>query len=246
MELILLCHIIGDFYLQTNKIAEEKKKNKWFLLLHCFLYVIPLHLVMFLLRNNLVSIILSMTIIGGTHYIIDRLKVGFENIERCPKHYLFLIDQILHIISLILVCRWIFNINQFIDIDKIVILTNSIKLQEIILFVTATLICWRPAGIFIESVFEGMKIKNNNNEEIEQESEVLKIGTCIGVLEREIIFILGIMGQYEAIGFVLAAKSIARYKQLEHKAFAEKYLVGTLLSALIAIGCIIIFRSNKY
>lgn len=245
MGLILLCHIIGDFYLQTNKIAEEKKNNNWFLLLHCFLYVIPLHFVMFLLRNNLVSIILSMIIIGGTHYIIDRLKVVFENIERCPKHYLFLIDQILHIISLIVVCHWIFNINQFIDLERMVILNNSIKLQEFISFITATLICWRPAGIFIESVFEGMKIKNNN-EEIEQESEVLKIGTCIGVLEREIIFILGIMGQYEAIGFVLAAKSIARYKQLEHKAFAEKYLVGTLLSALIAIGCIIIFHSNKY
>lgn len=126
MGLILLCHIIGDFYLQTNKIAEEKKNNNWFLLLHCFLYVIPLHFVMFLLRNNLVSIMLSMIIIGGTHYIIDRLKVGFENIERCPKHYLFLIDQILHIISLILVCHWIFNINQFIDLDRMVILNNSL------------------------------------------------------------------------------------------------------------------------
>lgn len=65
--------------------------------------------------------------------------------------------------------------------------------------------------------------------------EGTKIGTWIGILEREIIFMLGMLGQYEAIGFVIAAKSIARYGQLDNKDFAEKYLIGTLLSAFVAI-----------
>ena len=43
------------------------------------------------------------------------------------------------------------------------------------------------------------------------------------------------MGQLGAIGFVLAAKSLARFKQLDDRDFAEKYLVGTLLSVLIAL-----------
>ena len=34
---------------------------------------------------------------------------------------------------------------------------------------------------------------------------------------------------------MLTAKSIARYKELENRDFAEYYLVGTLLSALLAI-----------
>lgn len=86
-------------------------------------------------------------------------------------------------------------------------------------------------GIIISIVF-------NTFFGISDEDEVKKVGYFIGVLEREIIFILGLLGQYGAIGFVLTAKSLARYKQLEEKNFAEKYLVGTLISALAAIVCV--------
>ena len=64
------------------------------------------------------------------------------------------------------------------------------------------------------------------------------------MLEREIILMLGLMGQFGAIGFVLTAKSLARFKQLENKSFAEKYLVGTLLSGGIAIVCIVVFKGR--
>jgi hypothetical protein len=43
-------------------------------------------------------------------------------------------------------------------------------------------------------------------------------------------------------GFVLAAKSIARYKQPEDKSFAEKYLDGNLTSASIAFVTTIILK----
>ena len=52
------------------------------------------------------------------------------------------------------------------------------------------------------------------------------------------------MGQFGAIGFVLTAKSLAKFKRLENKSFAEKYLVGTLLSAFIAIMCIAICKQD--
>jgi hypothetical protein len=54
---------------------------------------------------------------------------------------------------------------------------------------------------------------------------------------------LGLNGQLGAIGFVLAAKSLARFNQLNDKSFAEKYLVGTLLSVVIALFCITIGNS---
>ncbi len=43
-----------------------------------------------------------------------------------------------------------------------------------------------------------------------------------------------------AIGFVLTAKSIARFKQLEDKDFAERYIVGTLLSVGIALASVLL------
>ena len=63
----------------------------------------------------------------------------------------------------------------------------------------------------------------------------MKAGSMIGQLERILIVILLLQNQYEAIGFVLVAKSIARFKQLDDKEFAEKCLVGTLPLSLIHI-----------
>ncbi|MFQ8600150.1 MAG: hypothetical protein ACLSAP_05910 [Oscillospiraceae bacterium] len=59
----------------------------------------------------------------------------------------------------------------------------------------------------------------------------------IGVIERGLVAILILAGQLGAVGFVVAAKSLARFKQLEDKDFAENYLVGTMLSFLFAMVC---------
>lgn len=40
--------------------------------------------------------------------------------------------------------------------------------------------------------------------------------------------------QFEVIGFVFTAKSIARYQKLDNTAFAEYYLLGTLFSMISA------------
>lgn len=68
-----------------------------------------------------------------------------------------------------------------------------------------------------------------------QQPDTLGTGRLIGIVERLLIMLLAVAGQYGAIGFVLAAKSIARFKKLDDQQFAEYYLLGTLLSALIAL-----------
>lgn len=62
-----------------------------------------------------------------------------------------------------------------------------------------------------------------------------KYGEVIGILERIIIFLFIISSHYESIAFVIAAKSIARFRQFESDDFSDYYLVGTLSSSLIAI-----------
>ena len=60
-------------------------------------------------------------------------------------------------------------------------------------------------------------------------------GRLIGMLERIFIFLLVIFNQYAAIGFIIAAKGVTRFKELENRNFAEYILIGTLLSALSAV-----------
>jgi len=60
-------------------------------------------------------------------------------------------------------------------------------------------------------------------------------GKVIGVFERAIIVPLVFVEAYEAIGLVLAAKSIARFEQLKDRKFSEYYLIGTLASLSFGI-----------
>jgi hypothetical protein len=61
-------------------------------------------------------------------------------------------------------------------------------------------------------------------------------GSWIGILERTIAVLSISQGQFSALGFVMAAKSLARFKLLsEDQSFAEYYLIGTLYSILFAL-----------
>jgi hypothetical protein len=62
-----------------------------------------------------------------------------------------------------------------------------------------------------------------------------RVGTTIGVLERVLIVVFVLSGSEVAIGFVVAAKTLARFRQLDDREFAEYYLLGTLASVAVAI-----------
>jgi hypothetical protein len=63
-----------------------------------------------------------------------------------------------------------------------------------------------------------------------------RIGATIGILERLLIVTFLLTGSTAAIGFVVAAKTLARFKQLDDRDFAEYYLLGTLASVAVALG----------
>lgn len=58
-----------------------------------------------------------------------------------------------------------------------------------------------------------------------------KTGRWIGRIERIILLICIAGNHYEALGFIIAAKTLTRFKEIEaDKTFGDKYLLGTLLS----------------
>ena len=61
-------------------------------------------------------------------------------------------------------------------------------------------------------------------------------GRIIGILERVLLYGFVLQAQYGAIGFILAAKAFTRFKALDDRPFAEYVLVGTLLSACLALA----------
>lgn len=85
----------------------------------------------------------------------------------------------------------------------------------------------RPTSVFVKLVLSHLR---GSEEEASGGA-----GQIIGIAERLIIFTLGLSGQYAAIGFMIAAKSVARFEKFKEKDFAEIYIVGTLASIGVAV-----------
>lgn len=68
-------------------------------------------------------------------------------------------------------------------------------------------------------------------------------GRAIGILERVLLLPLVILGEWGGIGLILAAKSLARFKELDSRPFAEYYLIGTLTSVVVATGTGLVVRA---
>ena len=70
-----------------------------------------------------------------------------------------------------------------------------------------------------------------------------RVGATIGVLERILIVVFVLTGSEAAIGFVVAAKTLARFRLLDDRDFAEYYLLGTLASVAVAIVTALVARA---
>jgi hypothetical protein len=67
-----------------------------------------------------------------------------------------------------------------------------------------------------------------------------RAGYWIGCLERALVLTFALLGQYQAIGFLIAAKSILRFGEVsgskpENRKMSEYVIIGTFASLLMAI-----------
>jgi len=74
-------------------------------------------------------------------------------------------------------------------------------------------------------------------------TQTARIGATIGILERILVVVFVLTGTEAAIGFVVAAKTLARFRLLDDRDFAEYYLLGTLASVAVAIVTALIGRA---
>lgn len=99
------------------------------------------------------------------------------------------------------------------------------------------LLSLNEANLFIRYFFEVMDLVPLKLEQSQSggiDIREYNRGRVIGFLERVMIFFFVLNGHYSAMGFILAAKGITRFKKLEERTFAEYFLIGTLLSAVVA------------
>jgi len=218
---LLLAHLLGDFIWQPNSWVADKeiKKHK-----SIYLYVhILLHGVLAAIVAGEVSFIPYAVLIAVTHGTIDLIKLNFQKAK--TKRTWFVADQIAHIIILIAVVMLYENKG----------LIYFWQNNEFWILITGILLVTKPASIFIKTIISIWSPESQNSH---QDNSLANAGNYIGILERLFVLCFILTAHFEAIGFLLAAKSIFRFgdlKEAKDRKLTEYVMIGTLLSFGIAI-----------
>lgn len=102
-------------------------------------------------------------------------------------------------------------------------------------YLTAYLYACGRGIVLVRAVLELPDLKMRREEDRSTGGVEIARGRTIGVLERALTLTLVLLGQFGALGLIVAAKSLARFKALEDREFAEYFLIGTLASLLLAL-----------
>lgn len=229
---LIAAHLIVDFLLQPNSCVQERLKRKWaspWLYLHAFLAAG----VAYGLAGEWKAVWL-LPIIFASHLLLDGFKSQSRNTIR-----VFFADQLGHFIVIFLCWIQLADATSF-DVGDYL---GSYKSNYTFWIVAmAYIIAIVPSGILIGKFTSPWREELGKNAEDEKQEGSNKglqqAGLWIGRLERFLILTFVLFSRFEAIGFLIAAKSIFRFgdiRQSSSRKHAEYILIGTLLSFGVAL-----------
>ena len=217
----LIAHVLADYYLQWPRMLQSKDTRHFqsgYLVLHGLLAGVLAWVFSFDRQFFPFA-----AVIAVTHFLADGLKAYLLGKGRLRKSAFF-IDQLFHVLVIIAVTYAYVRHHEVKEVIPF----------HYLLWALVILINLKPANIWIGEIFKAYEIKIENGEK--DDKELPNAGKLIGNTERLLVLIFIMTGQPEAIGFLLAAKSILRYGENKLPGKTEYVLAGTLLSFGIAIA----------
>jgi hypothetical protein len=218
---LLIAHLIGDFFTQSNKSVKSKEKGKGksaALYIHILIHGVLAMITLWGLQLWYIAVIIM-----ASHLLIDLTKLYATNKQN--KRWLFVLDQVAHV-AVIIFIYIVFN--KTLTSFELEIPVSFWLLILCIVFLTT------PVSIALKMFFTRWNLDPK-----ESGIDSLKnAGNWIGIIERLLVFVFIISGHFEAVGFLLAAKSVFRFGDLnrsDNMKLTEYVLIGSLLSFGIAI-----------
>ncbi|MBS1644206.1 MAG: DUF3307 domain-containing protein [Bacteroidetes bacterium] len=225
---LLIAHILGDFVLQPDSWVRQRNEfnfRSWALYVHALVQASLAWLFFFRIEDGFLALV-----IGSGHLIFDGLKARW----RLHSLLAFVVDQSLH--GLVILACWLYK-------------NGLLRFQIFTEVLSNSLLWWLLAGvlliIFVHPRLIALAVKTWRLDIPSEREPLYQAGRWIGIMERLLVFAFVLLGQYAAIGFILAAKSVFRFGDLREskdKGHTEYVLVGTLLSFSLAIFTGIAFR----
>ncbi|GAD04448.1 hypothetical protein HQ45_07090 [Porphyromonas crevioricanis] len=219
---LLFAHVLADFALQSDKLSKGKsaggRKGFDYLLLHSFIHAVLAYLFVAQWTNYLLPLIIFFTHFGMDWFKATKMRQTITA---------FLLDQVVHV-AVILVLWLVFFAEGF-TLSQLPMEWNTPKVW---LIAIAYLLVLQPSSILL-----GLFIAKWTPQELKDKS-LPNAGKWIGYLERLLILTFILTESIEGVGFLLAAKSIFRFGELNKAReirTTEYVLIGTLVSFGIAI-----------
>ena len=232
--LLLLAHVLADFYWQpTNWVIDKKERSfrSKYLYVHVGVVIVTSYLFLGYWNNPAPALV-----IGVIHGMIDILKIKFD--QKGSAGW-FISDQVAHVITIAVVAA-ILSGSLTVSIDH---LKTWLYSPKTLAQLSGALLCLSPVSFLVgiltrpwrDELSELVPDANDN---------LANAGRWIGMSERLLIFVFVIVSQFSAIGFLIAAKSLLRYNDKNASGEippayiskkSEYVLVGTLMSYTCAI-----------
>lgn len=228
---LLLAHLLGDFVFQSRSVVEGKERFRATAYLRHGVYHYLLMILLlqpYLASRPFGGLTLQLVLIALTviHVAIDFGKIRLR--ERGTSVAAFLADQAAHVVTMAAAAALIAPIRTAAyDPSRIDQWIESATAPLAVVVATVS-----GAGWLIRLLLAPLEPGSTEEGRV----ELANAGLYIGWLERLLILFAVVARSPEAVGFIVAAKSIVRFPSLDHRPFAEYFLIGTLLSVIVAVA----------
>jgi len=229
-------HLLGDFVLQTRGLVAAKRRWPWLLL-----HVVLVTAVTAILLGSAAPAVLG--ILFATHLAMDAVKVHRLGDGIRP----FLLDQAFHLAVIGFLAYWFPGTAA--EGFWFTVLGPELQRWYLIVLtgIAGLVLCVPAAGIVIgflmrpyldelratppnQSILAGVFRQRRGTSDF---SGLKDGGRVIGWLERGLVFLLVLIDMPGGIGFLAAAKSILRFRDIQDSGqwkLTEYIIIGTLLS----------------
>lgn len=117
---------------------------------------------------------------------------------------------------------------------RIEVATSNAVIVGITMTAAVLIFIVRGGSHIVRGILEKVAVLPTTAEKKTDEQEVRR-GRFIGAIERIVLALAVAAGSYEALGFLVGAKGLIRAKEFDDRAFTEYFIIGSLVSVLIAM-----------
>ena len=236
---LLFAHTLADFAFQTNWMVDNKRSP-----LALCLHAVIVYATAVTATGSVHPLLLALAL---GHIGIDVGKLVLMSLWKTSKGFgPFMIDQALHLISLVLLALWLPDLwaqglwapGVIVTGDDGGILGSGLWTQDtplpvshlpaLMVVITGLVLSTRAGGFAVGLLMEPFAPHLGKGD---ASKSLPGAGRVIGHLERGLIFALVLFGQPQGVGLLIAAKSILRFGAVkDDRRLSEYVIIGTLAS----------------